>query len=92
MKSFTLNLIKSAILLHGICELIGTPHHGIIPVSYTHLLDSDVEKDRLHGFLRAMQAAPDVKYWVNNGKTSSPRTALRRLSSSSRPTLVLPLC
>ena len=30
MKNFTLNLIKSAILLHGICELIGTPHHGII--------------------------------------------------------------
>lgn len=42
-------------------------------------LDSDVEKDRLHGFLRAMQAAPDVKYWVNNGKTSSPRTAFTAL-------------
>ena len=42
-------------------------------------LDSDVEKDRLHGFLRAMQAAPDVKYWVNNGKISSPRTAFTAL-------------
>ena len=42
-------------------------------------LDSDVETDRLHGFLRAMQAAPDVKYWVNNGKTSSPRTAFTAL-------------
>ena len=42
-------------------------------------LDSNVEKDRLHGFLRAMQAAPDVKYWVNNGKTSSPRTAFTAL-------------
>lgn len=26
-----------------------------------------------------MQAAPDVKYWVNNGKTSSPRTAFTAL-------------